>query len=247
MSRTPRFVVPVDGAATGAVITLPSAVAHQALRVMRLRPGDRLELLGGNGGSWNATLDAGATRQPAATATLGDFMPDAEADRGRHVTLVLGLLKADKFDWVVQKATEVGVARIVPVVTSRSVAMSGRADRWRRIAMEATEQSGRTVVPMIDDPMPFRSSLAIGPSGAVHVACWEAEKVVPFREGIASDGRGTAVVVWVGPEGGMSIEEVDALRASGAITASLGPRILRSETAAIIAVASAVDSGLSST
>lgn len=240
MARAPRFVVPLDGATCGTVVPLPAPVAHQVSRVLRLRPGDHLEVLDGTGGSWRATLDHGAT--PArATVTLGGFVPVDAPDQGRPVTLVLGLLKADKFDWVVQKATEVGVARIVPVVTARSVAMSARPDRWRRIAIEATEQSGRTVVPVIHDPMPFRASLVLGAPGAMRVACWEDETVVAFRAAIAARGPAVPLVLWVGPEGGISMEEAAELQASGAATATLGPRILRSETAAIIAVALAVN------
>lgn len=242
MPRPPRFVVPLEGAASGAVVALPGAVSHQVSRVLRMRPGNRLEILDGTGGAWHATLDHDAT--PArASVTLGEFVPAGAADRGRHVTLVLGILKADKFDWVVQKATEVGVARIVPIVTARSVTVSGRPDRWRRIAIEATEQSGRTVVPVIDDPVPFRASLAVASPGAMRVACWEDEAVVAFRSALASQGPAVPLVLWVGPEGGISMEEAAELRASGAATATLGPRILRSETAAIVAVAQAVDSG----
>lgn len=242
MPRAPRFVFPMGGATIGSAIPLPEAVAHQVARVLRLRPGDGLEVLDGTGGSWHATLDSGAT--PArATVTLRAFVPVGASDHGRHVTLVLGLLKADKFDWVVQKATEVGVARIVPVVTTRSVAMSGRPDRWRRIALEATEQCGRTVLPVIEDPMPFRASFGVGPTEAIRVACWEDEAVVPFRDVIAPHETSTPLIVWVGPEGGISMEEAVALRAVGATTASLGPRILRSETAAIVAVAQAVGTG----
>ena len=242
MSRAPRFVIPLDGASRGATVVLPPPVAHQVSKVLRMRSGDCLELLDGTGGAWRATLDAGAT--PArAYATLGTFVAVGASDTGRHVTLILGHLKADKFDWVVQKATELGVARIVPIVTGRSVAVGGRPDRWRRIAVEATEQSGRTVVPRIDDPMPFRSSLAVGPPNSLRVACWEDEAATAFRDAIASARVDAPVVVWVGPEGGISMEEAHEFRASGVATASLGPRILRSETAAIVAVAQAVGVG----
>jgi 16S rRNA (uracil1498-N3)-methyltransferase len=244
MVRTPRFVTPLGSASPGTVVVLPTTVAHQVLRVLRLRPGDRLDLLDGTGGSWHATLDVGTT--PArATATLGTFVPVGASDLGRHVTLILGLLRADKFDWVVQKATELGVARIVPIVTARSVATSGRPDRWRRIAAEATEQSGRTVVPTIDDPTPFRSTLTAGSPETLRIACWEDESIVAFRDAITADGSHEPVAVWVGPEGGISMEEAGALRDSGATTATLGPRILRSETAAIVAVAQAVGTGWS--
>jgi 16S rRNA (uracil1498-N3)-methyltransferase len=241
MPRAPRFVIPLDGAAPGRAIPLPAAVAHQVSRVLRLRPGDALEVLDGTGGSWHATLDSGATSSPV-TVTLRAFAPAGTSDSGRHVTLVLGLLKADKFEWVVQKATEVGVARILPVLTARSVAMSGRPERWRRIAIEASEQCGRTVVPDIQDPMPFRASFGVGPTDAIRVACWEDEAVVPFLDAIAPHRRESPLIVWVGPEGGILMEEAAALRRIGATTASLGPRILRSETAAIVAVAQAVGS-----
>lgn len=91
--------------------------------------------------------------------------------------------------------------------------------------------------------MPFRASLSVGPTDAIRVACWEDEAVVAFRDAIAPHGTATPLVVWVGPEGGISMEEAATLRSIGATTASLGPRILRSETAAIVAIAQAVGSG----
>ena len=91
--------------------------------------------------------------------------------------------------------------------------------------------------------MPFRASFGVGPADAVRVACWEDEAVVPFRDIIAARDSAQPLVVWVGPEGGISMEEAVALRAIGATTVTLGPRILRSETAAIIAVAQGVGDG----
>ncbi len=247
MPRAPRFIVPLPGArAPGVAVDLPPAVAHQATRVLRLRPGDPIELFDGSGGAWRATLDRVATHG-SATATLVAFEPPGDADRARHVTLVIGLLKGEKLEWVVQKATEVGVARIAPVVTARSVAVTGRADRWRRIAAEATEQCGRTIVPVIDDPVPLGESLRLGAADAIRVACWEDESVVPFRDVVSCSAPDAPVVVWVGPEGGFSRDEASLLTLARATTASLGPRILRSETAAVVAVALAIEPGLSST
>ena len=168
-----------------------------------------------------------------------------------NVTLYQGLLKGDKFQWILQKGTELGVAAFVPLICRRSVprATGGPAKlpnrRWERIATEAAEQSGRCIVPRIGGPMSLQEACDSIPQGATSIIPWEA---IPWQ-GIPGDGErcmGLAGVLgkvdpsevnlFVGPEGGFEEEEVAYARSRGVVAVTLGKRILRSETAAIATV-----------
>ncbi len=237
MGRPHRFHVdlPLTPGA-GSVVTLASPIAHQVARVLRMRSGDVIHLFDGKGGEWRAFIQIGGGN--AATATLDTFLADPTPVGS--VVLCLGLLKGEKFDWVIQKSTELGIAHIVPMVTERSLPGSGRLDRWHRIAVEASEQSGRTTIPEITPPMPLRDALNFQPNQsdpARRLICWEDERTVPFLAPVRlARGTGTPVFLYVGPEGGFSASEVDLAVGSGAQAVSLGSLILRSETAAIAAV-----------
>lgn len=237
MGRPHRFHVDLPpGAVAGLVVSLADPVAHQIARVLRMRSGDVVHLFDGHGGEWRAFIQSGGGS--AVTATLDGFLDDPTPMRS--VVLCLGLLKGEKFDWVIQKSTELGIAQIVPVVTERSVPGAVRLARWRRIAVEASEQSGRTTIPEITPPMPLRDALNfqsvhLGP--ACRVICWEDERTVPFLAPVRlARAAGTPVFLYVGPEGGFSATEVDLAVGCGAQAVWLGSLILRSETAAIAAV-----------
>jgi len=149
------------------------------------------------------------------------------------LVLALALLKGAKMDLVVEKATELGVRRIAPFLCRHVMAHGARTERWRRIAVAAAKQSSRTRVPVVDAPVPLDTLLAT-PWPGLRLLAWEEEQerslgsLAPAAE---------AVVVAVGPEGGFAADEVDAARAHGFTTVSLGPRILRAETGAIVAAA----------
>jgi 16S rRNA (uracil1498-N3)-methyltransferase len=205
-------------------------------------------LFDGTGGEWTAELvtlgrDAGSPRagpKPGTARLLHHAHPAREPNR--RITLGQALLKADRFEWVLQKGTELGVAAFEPLVTRRTVATGGneadspRMERWRRIVAEAAEQSGRCVVPCVAAPSPLAAVLA---RPEATVLLWEGERSRPFGaalERAAALGDGT-VRLLIGPEGGFDPQEAAAAEAAGAFTATLGPRILRSETAALAAVA----------
>lgn len=241
MGRPHRFHVDLPPApVAGLVVPLAAPVAHQVARVLRRRSGDVVHLFDGNGGEWRAFIEIGGGN--AVTATLDGFLDDPTPVRS--VVLCLGLLKGEKFDWVIQKSTELGIAHIVPMVTERSLAGSVRPDRWHRIAVEASEQSGRTTIPEITSPMPLRDALnfqSVRSGPVCRVICWEAERTVPFLAPVQlARATGTPLFLYVGPEGGFSASEVDLAVGSGAQAVSLGSLILRSETAAIAAVTLAV-------
>jgi 16S rRNA (uracil1498-N3)-methyltransferase len=198
--------------------------------VLRLAAGDRVEVFDGRGGRYDAVIEAGFE-----AVRLG---PREEAARAPvELTLVVALAKGEKMDLVVQKATELGAARILPFAADRSVVRlerdkgEERAARWRRIAEEAARQCGRADVPEVRAPADLAAALAgLAP----------ATRLVVFHPGgapLAQVAAAPCIAAVVGPEGGLTDAEVGACEAAGAHRASLGPRVLRAETAAIVALA----------
>jgi 16S rRNA (uracil1498-N3)-methyltransferase len=201
-----------------------------------MRGGDGLVLFDGGGSEWLATLGA-VEGGEVVVRLLEERSPSTEP--AARVTLCQGLLKTNRFEFVIQKATELGVHAVQPVVTRRSVAEppSGqRILRWSRIAREAAEQSGRLRVPEVL----AAASLEVAAAGsdAPAIALWEGERTVSLREALmgASGGGKDGLRLFVGPEGGFEAGEAEVLKASGATLATLGARILRSETAGVAAV-----------
>jgi 16S rRNA (uracil1498-N3)-methyltransferase len=214
-----------------AALTEPAR--HYLRDVLRLAPGDAVELFDGRGAAWVATVG------PGFEALLLGARREAPPG-GPALHLLFALAKGEKNELVVQKATELGAARLAPWAAERSVVRldagkgAERAERWRRIAEEAARQCGRADVPTVDAPVPLAAALAAVPAGF--------RVVVLHGEGGASlaalgleAAPGVAAVV--GPEGGLSPGELETCRAAGALRATLGPRTLRAETAAIAVVA----------
>ncbi len=222
-------------------------------RVLRLRPGDTLTVFDGAGTEIAARVVASDGR--GTRLLLGERRQQAAA--GPPVTLLQAIAKGEKMDLVVQKTTELGISRICPVVTARTVVQPGpgtqRLARWRTIAQEAARQCGRADLPVIEEPLPLTEALRALATGATKLMAWEGDAaaatagVVPLRTALAGDEP--AVALLVGAEGGFAPEEGVAAVAAGFRLVGLGPRILRSETAAIVAVAlvqaalGALDSG----
>lgn len=200
------------------------------LHTLRLGAGDRVCVLDGQGGEHDAVLEQVGAR--AATArVVASRRPVRESPL--VLTLAPALLKGAHIDLVVEKATELGVARIAPVLTRHAVARAGHVDRWRRIAVAAAKQSGRTTVPTVEEAVAL-PVLLDAPFAGVRVLPWEGERTCRLRDLPAT---AAAVLVLIGPEGGFAAEEVALARDRGFATVSLGPRILRAETAAIATVA----------
>lgn len=219
------------------------ALAHQLGAVLRLKPSDPIVLINGDGCEYLAQLtEIGARRAAARVLDLRHTAADPRID----LTLYMATLKQDKFEWVLQKATELGVARITPVVSQRSVvrpaaAMASKRARWLAIVREATEQCGRTRPPLLADAIEaHKVSL---PAGVHGFLAWEAAEADAPSLGAAvaavadSIGAGQPLALLVGPEGGLTAEEVQRFSVDGWQVVSLGKRILRAETAAIAAVA----------
>ena len=214
---------------------LPEEARH-ALTVLRLREGDAVQVI-----LEESLYDARIQSiQDGVMAELGSALPSPEPSV--RVWLVQGLPKADKMDWIVQKCTEAGAYAVLPAAMPRCVVrLSGKdgekkAERWQRIAAEAAKQSGRAHVPEVFAPGSLENALARAPEGALLLVPWEEEKALPLRRAVSEHPDAKDIVLVIGPEGGMGEEEISFLKARGALPVTMGPRIFRTETAAVAAV-----------
>ncbi|MER1967744.1 16S rRNA (uracil(1498)-N(3))-methyltransferase [Castellaniella sp. GW247-6E4] len=234
----PRFHCPTP-LAPHARIDLPEALAHHALRVLRLRPGAAITLFDGHGGEYAAVLrvDGGA-----AWADTGAHDP-VERELPGRITLLQGLAGGDKMDWIVEKAVETGAARLVPIAAERSILrlagprLDKRLARWRAIAGAASEQCGRNRLMSVVDPLTFGEALdLLGAEDGPALFC-HPEGAVPLAQALAPVR--TRLSLLVGPEGGWSEAEQAAAAAAGLVPVVLGPRVLRTETAGLALIAAA--------
>ena len=231
MTRRRFFAPPGAFNFTKRSVTLTADEARHLREVLRLKPGDEVSVFDGEGKEYRARVVQ--ARREFAELELGEEIATARPESPLQITLAVALLKGEKFDLVVQKATELGVNKIVPLITRYADIKlrdqndaTKRVARWQRIALEAAKQSGRAVVPEVSLPVMFASLLD---GGCVLFS----EKGGHGLKQIETD-KITAII---GSEGGWSDEELDQARAAGAQIVTLGGRILRAETAAITAAA----------
>lgn len=219
----------------GAEIALPEDVAGHLVRVLRLQPGDACVLFNGDGHDYDARLVAAGKRE--ARAEIVAARPVANESPLR-ITLLQGIARGEKMDWILQKATELGVARIVPVDSERSevkldAARAGkRLAHWREVVVSACEQSGRAVVPEVLSPQPLAAATALR-EGHGFLLDPQADAALGGLRGAPLRGCSLAI----GPEGGWSPRDRDVLIAAGFSGLRLGPRVLRTETAGLAAIA----------
>ena len=237
--------VHVDAALVpGSVVVLQPDTASHLARVLRVRAGDEVILFNGDGREFCGAIETVRGSRVAASVGAGRSV-DRESTLG--ISLVQCVPRGDRMDFIVQKATELGVARIIPVLSQRSVVRldkdqsESKAVHWRAVAVSACEQCGRNCLPTIDVAQPLLNylgectpvpgpRLVFEPESASHVRATEREFRHPTDTGIA-----TAEIA-IGPEGGFAGDELEAFRVAGFSQVGLGPRILRTETAAIAAV-----------
>jgi 16S rRNA (uracil1498-N3)-methyltransferase len=234
-----RFFLPEMQGEVDAIVDL-APIHHQLTRVLRVAPGDRVMMLD-NAGCARVVEVVSVERRTATGRVL--TLGDAPGEPTVQVTLWLCALKADKFEWVLQKATELGVATVVPVVSRRTVvrppaALERKRPRWEAILREAAEQSGRGRLPLLGGACALSTALHQELTGLRLVAWEEAAGAGGLIGALTATPLPLrAVHLLIGPEGGLDADEVAEANGAGWQTVSLGPRILRAETAALAALA----------
>jgi 16S rRNA (uracil1498-N3)-methyltransferase len=212
-------------------------LARQLSRVLRLRRGDRILLLDGQGQAAEVELLA-IDREQVVGRVLARYAAGGEP--GFHITAYVGLMRPERFEWALQKGTEVGISTFVPLECEHSLAAE-RADarkleRWRRIIREAAEQACRGRLPALQPPLDFAAACR-DVSADLALLLWEGS-APPLRSVLQQQPAAPArVTVLSGPEGGLSETELTQAREHGIIPVSLGPRILRAETAPVVVAA----------
>jgi len=231
--RIPRIYLP-KALNAGATVELDERAARHAMKVLRLRAGDALVLFNGEGGEYAATLEGGPRDAPR--VQVGEHRSLA-VESPLELHLAQGVARSERMDYVIQKAVELGVSAITPVMTERCVVrLSGerqarRMDHWRGVAISATEQCGRDRVPAIQTPVALADWLGESYEGLRLVLAPDADAGV---QGLGE--RAQQVRLLIGPEGGLSEAELERARAGGYRGLRLGPRVLRTETAAVAAL-----------
>ena len=228
-----RFTIAPDRR-RGDHVTFDRDESHHLARVLRLKPGETVVAVDGSGRDYTVRLD---TVSAESTGTIiGVAARDSESPFS--ITLVQGLPKGDKLETVIRAGTELGVARVAPALTARTVVRldparaASRLARWQRVAREAAKQCGRGRLPVIEAPRPLAAWLtAPVEAGVLRVCLWEEERA-PLGEVLETlAATPTGAMVIVGPEGGLTRDEAEAARRAGWHVVGFGPRVLRTETA----------------
>ncbi len=228
--RTPRLHVDT-ALAPAARVTLPREAGHYLHDVLRLKPGDALRLFNAETGEWEARITEAARRR--ASCTVVRHLRAPAEDPVCDLWLVFAPVKRAGNEWVIEKATELGITRILPVITRFSQTRRINRARWRTIAREAAEQCERLSVPEIAEPRPLEALLRSWPAGRRLYSCIERTQA-PHLGTILRDAPAGPAGLLVGPEGGLADEDRRLLEGLAQATpVSLGPRILRAETAAV--------------
>jgi len=229
-----RFYVPDPRIEKGLLKVDGSEVRH-IRRVLRLKVGDRLVLFDGSAKEYEGII---VEESPSSVVikVQGIFSPSKESPL--EITLAQSLLKGEKMEYLIQKATELGIKKIIPFFSSRSVPLLDKSKklrryhRWEKIAIEACKQCGRITVPKVEPLQNYSEMLGMASSEALRLILWEKEGQ-GLKEILKESKERTKIFFVVGPEGGMSDEEVEEARRAGFIPINLGKRVLRSETASV--------------
>lgn len=243
----PRFFIS-GNVQPGEVAEITGKDARHITRILRMEPGDTLDIVDSSGKQYPARIRTGSVHR--VTLDVASDESCASREPAVFITILQGLPKGDKMDKVVRRNTEIGVSRFVPVITERSIprpdetAFAKRIKRWRRIAEEASKQSGRQRVPDVLDAVGFEDAIRFAVEEKI--CCqgrgreclilfpWELETLTGVRDILREGGGFSEVLCFIGPEGGFSHDEAENAARNGAQLCSLGPRILRTETCALV-------------
>ena len=230
--RIPRIYTP-HSLTVGQSLVLEDAAAHYLGKVLRMQPGRELVLFNGQGGEFQAQIADMGKKQ--VTLAIGEFSA-ADRESPLQLELAIGVSRGERMDWVLQKATELGVTRITPLLTERTeVKLAGerqdkKVQHWQHILISACEQCQRNILPLLSEPRDLDEWLA--QVDAQH------KFVLHHRDssGLPDDTTVASVALLIGPEGGLSDHEIERARVKGFTPLTLGPRVLRTETAPIAAI-----------
>ncbi len=205
-------------------------------KVLRCNIGEKLEICDKNNNEYICEI-TDITKKEVFLNIIGSVDIKRECDI--KIKLYQGLPKGQKMDLILQKLTEVGVSEIIPVITKRSVAKledkkDKKIQRWERIVYEAAKQSKRGIIPKVKDPLSFKEALLDMKENSINIVPYEKENSKSIKDAINKSNI-SIVGIFIGPEGGFDEEEINMLQDIGATSISLGPRILRTETASIVA------------
>lgn len=241
-----RFFLPPE-CIKGDKVIFPDKVSHQIKHVLRLSPGRRVMVLDNAGKEYEVEL---ALVSREAVNGIVKTRRSVQAEITVQIVLYLCLTQREKFEWMLQKCTEIGAAGFVPVISNRCLVrdineVEKKYSRWERIIREAAEQSGRNNLPMLYPVTSLDRALPdSGREGTLSLILWESEQELSLRKALRSSGHIVegkrsikSIDILVGPEGGFAEEEVNAARFAGFLPVSIGKRILRMETAAIVSTA----------
>ena len=216
------------------IVTITGDQARHLMLVLRAKPSDMVSVLDGRGYEYECRIVSVHKKEIKAEVTS---RAPYSAESPVSITVAQGISKGERMDIAIQKSTELGATRIVPVITERTqVKQTHKIERWRKIALSAAQQSGRDKIPEIDEPTrleEFMGSIAPGSSGIIF---FEENRERNLKEVLSGFKAIKEITILIGPEGGFTKEEVAAATEKGFIEASLGPRILRTETAPITAL-----------
>lgn len=238
---THRFFIPPNWI-TPPTVSLRGDPAHQLTSVLRLQPGDLIIVLDNSGQEWQVRLT-----ELGKAGGRGEIVSQrlCPAEPAVELTLYQGTLKGQKFEWVLQKGTELGVSRFVPVICQRSVvrepaALANKQERWQRIIQEAAEQSGRGRLPRLAAALPFDQAVQHAAGAALRLMPWE-EAIAASLATVWPATPPASVALLIGPEGGFTTTEAHLAGQSGFHLVRLGPRLLRAETAGLAVTAAIMD------
>jgi 16S rRNA (uracil1498-N3)-methyltransferase len=221
---------------TPPVIYLEDEIAHQIRTVLRLQPGDEIIVLDNSGIEWQVRLTEVGKKSIQGRV---EAQKQAQGEPRVHLNLYQGVLKGQKFEWVLQKGTELGISAFTPTICRRSIvrdleALAKKETRWRQIIREAAEQSGRGKLPQLDQAQSFEAAIQQVQPGTLMIMPWEEAGGEPLKQ-VLTQAEPSKIALFIGPEGGFTAEEATLAREAGAKMVTLGPRILRAETAGLAA------------
>lgn len=236
---THRFFVP-QHQISRSTITIIGSDAHQLRNVLRLPAGSEIAVMDGTGRVYTAKITA-IEKDKVLCEQISSISPKSLPKI--EVTLLQSIPRESKMDLIIQKSTELGVSRIIPAISERTIIKLGdekkekRLLRWERIAKEAAEQSVRELIPKIDEVRNFGEAIKEAGDHDISLIPWEMEEETTIKDILKKNKKARTILIAIGPEGGFSKEEIDIAKKAGLKPVSLGKRILRTETAGIAVLA----------